>query len=224
MTPLQMTLALIPVAYIVGAIPFGLIVGKLKGIDVRKAGSGNIGATNVGRLLGGRYFALVFTLDVLKGMAPVALAGWLLRTEPEAWTNYLAWLAVGGATLLGNLYSLFIGFRGGKGVATSTGITLGIYPYFTVTALLSAAVFLVVFRIWRYISLASITSAFLFPIIYLVVGWVRGWDVLGAQLPLLIFAVGVAAMIIWRHRANIARLRAGRENRAGHVRQDNTSS
>ena len=214
MTPLQQTALLIPIGYLIGAIPFGLIVGWLKGIDVRKSGSGNIGATNVGRLLGQRYFWLVFWLDVIKGAIPVAVAGWLLYGDGEPTrAHYLMWLAVGAAVLLGNLFSIYIKFKGGKGVATSTGITLGIFPYFTMTALLGVAVFLVVLGIWRYISLASIVSAGAFPVIYILLGQWMGWDVFGTQLPLLIFAIGVAGLIIWRHRTNIARLRAGTENK-----------
>ena len=137
MTPLQQTALLIPIGYLIGAVPFGLIVGWMKRIDVRKSGSGNIGATNVGRLLGQRYFWLVFWLDVIKGAVPVAIAGWLLYADGEPTrVHYLMWLAVGAATLLGNLFSIYIRFAGGKGVATSVGITLGIFPYFTLTALL----------------------------------------------------------------------------------------
>lgn len=215
MTSLQQTALLIPVGYLIGAIPFGLIVGWIKGVDVRKSGSGNIGATNVGRLLGQRYFWLVFWLDVIKGAIPVAIAGWLLydgQRDPTR-LGYFMWLLVGAATLLGNLFSVYIGFKGGKGVATSAGITLGIFPYFTLTALLGVAVFLVVLGIWRYISLASIVSAGAFPVIYVLLGQWMGWDVFGRQLPLLIFAIAVALLIIWRHRTNIARLRAGTENR-----------
>ena len=215
MTLLQQTALLIPAGYLIGAIPFGLIVGWMKGIDVRKSGSGNIGATNVGRLLGQRYFWLVFCLDVIKGAIPVAVAGWLIYDGEHDPTRvgYLMWLAVGAATLLGNLFSIYIGFRGGKGVATSAGITLGIFPYFTLTALLGVAVFLVVLGIWRYISLASIVSAGAFPVIYVLLGRWMGWDVFGTQQPLLVFAILVALLIIWRHRTNIARLRAGTENK-----------
>lgn len=218
MTPLQWTALLILPAYLVGSIPFGLLVGLARGVDVRKVGSGNIGATNVGRILGGRYFALVFALDALKGALPVALAGWVLYREPPEWLHYLMWLLVGAAVLLGNLYSLFLGFRGGKGVATSTGITLGIFPYFTMPLLLCVAVFMVVFGIWRYISLASVVSAAAFPLVYTALALWSGWDVFGHQLPLLVFAVLVPGMIIWRHRANLARLRAGTEHRMGSPR------
>src|SRR6266567_1867306 len=103
MTPQRLLLILIPFAYLIGSIPFGLIVGRSKGVDPRKAGSGNIGATNLGRLLGGKFFALVFTLDLLKGMLPMLGAGWVVRRsfgEPDALV-YLLWLLVGFAAILG---------------------------------------------------------------------------------------------------------------------------
>ncbi len=215
MTPVYWTTLLIPIAYLAGAIPFGLLVGLAKGVDVRTVGSGNIGATNVGRIFGGRYFALVFALDALKGTVPMALAGWLLSQEPPVWTHYLLWLLVGAAALLGNVFSIFLKFKGGKGVAVSAGITLGLFPYFTLSALLCVAIFLVIFGLWRYISLASIISAAAFPLVYIALGQWLGWDVFGQQLPLLIFAIAAAGLIIWRHRGNIARLRAGTETRVG---------
>lgn len=213
MTTLQWTALLIPIAYVIGSIPTGLLVGLAKGIDPRRAGSGNIGATNLGRLLGARYFFLVFILDVIKGALPVALAGWILHDEPLNRMHYLLWLLVGFATLLGNLFSLFLKFRGGKGVATSTGLVLGLFPYFTLPGVLAAGVFGFVLKGWGYISLGSIAAAASFPLLYAGIGFWRRWDVLGAQLPLLIFAVVVAALVIWKHRSNIARLRAGTELR-----------
>src|SRR3954471_22434058 len=134
-------LALIPIAYILGAIPFGLIIGKSRGIDPRKSGSGNIGATNVGRLLGGKFFALVFTLDVLKGLLPMLSAAWVVRhyfANPNALV-YLLWLLVGFAAILGHMFSCFINFKGGKGVATSTGVVLGLFPYYTFAGLIAMA-------------------------------------------------------------------------------------
>src|SRR6187399_560216 len=96
----KILLALIPVAYLVGSVPFGLIVGLARGVDVRQAGSGNIGATNVGRLLGGKFFALVFLLDVLKGMVPVLAAGAVLHFRAGDWLSYLLWLLVGFAAIV----------------------------------------------------------------------------------------------------------------------------
>jgi glycerol-3-phosphate acyltransferase PlsY len=209
----QVLLALIPAAYLIGSIPVGLIVGRAKGIDPRRAGSGNIGATNLGRLLGGRIFALVFSLDLLKGALPTLAAGALLRFDPADRTGYLLWILVGFAAVMGHLFSLFLGFKGGKGVATSTGVLVGIYPYFTIAAVIAVVVWLVVFGITRYVSAGSIVGSLSFPLAYVAIGTLAGWPILDAQLPLLIFAVLIAGLIVYRHRGNIARLRAGTENR-----------
>src|SRR3954451_7624896 len=119
MTDRTLLLALIPIAYLIGSVPFGLVVGLARGVDPRKSGSGNIGATNLGRLLGGRYFALVFTLDLLKGLAPVLAAGAVLHFAPRSALDYLLWLLVGAAAIFGHMFSVFLSFAGGKGVATS---------------------------------------------------------------------------------------------------------
>jgi glycerol-3-phosphate acyltransferase PlsY len=215
MSPVQEFALLVPAAYLVGSIPFGLIVGKAKGVDPRKAGSGNIGATNVGRLLGKKFFALVFILDLLKGLIPMLAAAFVLRHATPARQTYLLWLAVGFAAIIGHMFSLFLGFKGGKGVATSTGVLLGLWPYYTIPGLIGALIWIVSFKIWRYVSLASILGAALFPVAYICLGLALGWDVFGTQLPLLIFAVVVAGLIVYKHRSNIARLRAGTELRAG---------
>src|SRR5689334_23499544 len=110
MTIAQQLLILIPIGYVLGSVPFGLIVGLAKGIDPRKAGSGNIGATNLGRLLGGRYFALVFTLDLLKSMIPVLVAGAILHFAPRTALDYLLWLLVGAAAIFGHMFSVFLSF------------------------------------------------------------------------------------------------------------------
>ena len=205
---------LIPLAYVVGGIPFGLIVGLSKGVDPRKSGSGNIGATNVGRLLGGRYFAIVFILDVLKGLLPTLAAGMLLMRNGTAMTapSYALWLAVGFAVVAGHMFSPFLGFSGGKGVATSLGMVLGVWPFYTYPGLVAAAAWAVIFRRTRIVSLASIIAAMLVPIAYVGFGLAMKWPILGAQWPLLAFAVFVALLIVWKHRGNIARLRAGTEN------------
>ena len=212
---------LIPVAYVVGAIPFGLIVGFAKGIDPRTAGSGNIGATNLGRLLGGRYFALVFTLDMLKGMMPMLAASVVLRNEGRVLTttDYLLWLGVGMAAILGHMFSIFLKFKGGKGVATSAGVMLGLWPYFTVPGLVAIFAFVLIVLVTRYISVGSMGGAILFPVAYVAIGRWRGWDVFDSQLPLLAFGVLVALLIVYKHRSNIARLMAGTENKLGKTRQ-----
>ena len=214
MTPQQrLVLILIPLAYLIGSIPFGLIVGLAKGIDPRKAGSGNIGATNVGRLLGGKYFALVFALDLLKGLLPTAIAAVLLHGTSLTRTDFVLWLSVGFAAIAGHMFSVFLKFKGGKGVATSAGVLLGVFPYFTYPGLIAIGTWVVLFKITRYVSVASIAGACVFPVAYIVVSLLRHDDPFGPQLPLLIFACLVAALIVYKHRGNIARLRAGTESR-----------
>jgi glycerol-3-phosphate acyltransferase PlsY len=207
--------ALIPVAYVLGSVPFGLLVGLARGVDVRTVGSGNIGATNVARLLGGKYFALVFTLDLLKSLIPMVIGAVVVRGRSPDWVTNLLWLLAGLAAILGHMFSLFLKFRGGKGVATSAGVMLGLFPYFTLPAVGAIAVFLAVFLRWRYVSLGSILGAMAFPVCYVAAGWAMGWPIFGQQLPLLIFAIVVAVLVVVKHRGNIARLRAGTESRIG---------
>jgi glycerol-3-phosphate acyltransferase PlsY len=206
---------LIPLSYLIGSIPFGLLVGLSHGIDVRKAGSGNIGASNVGRLLGKKYFFLVFFLDMLKSLVPMAVASYLVLHDgrPRDWQIYLLWLAVGFAAVIGHMFSVFLKFKGGKGVATSAGMMLGLYPYFTFPGVIAIGLFVVVLVVWDMISLGSIIAACAFPIIYLAIGLLEGWPVFASQLPLLIFAAVIALMITLKHRSNISRIRAGTENK-----------
>ena len=213
MTPTQVLLTLIPVAYLLGSIPFGLLVGKAKGIDVRTSGSGNIGATNVGRLLGKKFFFLVFVLDMLKSLLPMMAASVVVRHLVPTPSTYFLWLAVGAGAVVGHMFSVFLGFKGGKGVATSAGVVLGLYPYYTVSGAIVILIFIVVFFIWRYVSLGSMAAACGFPIAFLVVGKLAGWLDLQTQWPLLLFAVLMAVLIVLKHRANITRLLAGTENR-----------
>ncbi|HTL27987.1 MAG TPA: glycerol-3-phosphate 1-O-acyltransferase PlsY [Tepidisphaeraceae bacterium] len=211
-------LILIPMAYLIGSIPFGLLVGFAKGIDVRAGGSGNIGATNVGRQLGKKYFFYVFFLDMLKSLVPMAIASAVVH---HFWADprdvplyiYVLWLCVGFAAVMGHMFSVFLKFKGGKGVATSAGVMLGLWPYFTLPGFLAILVFIVVFFATRYVSLGSMIGACSFPIFYTIVGTLRGWSPLHKQLPLLLFSILIAAMIVYKHRTNIQRLLAGTENR-----------
>jgi glycerol-3-phosphate acyltransferase PlsY len=217
MSPSQRTLVLglglVPLAYALGSVPFGLIVAKSRGVDPRTAGSGNIGATNVGRLLGKKFFALVFVLDLLKGLVPVVVAGWLLRNEPETWHKYVLWLAAGFAAILGHLFSVFLRFKGGKGVATSAGVILGVFPWYTYPGLVAAVAWVVLFKLTRYVSLASMLAAATFTVAYTLTAVVL--HRLPGQWPLLAFAVLVTGLIVYKHRGNIARLRSGTEFRYG---------
>jgi glycerol-3-phosphate acyltransferase PlsY len=211
-------LCLTPIAYLIGSIPFGLIVAQTRGIDPRKAGSGNIGATNVGRLLGGKFFAIVFILDLLKGLLPTVAAGALLahfRGNAGGYraSDYLLWLLVAFAAICGHMFSIFLHFKGGKGVSTSAGAILGVFPFFTVAALIAIIVFLILLKTTRYMSIASMGGALTIPAAYLAIGLAWHWPVFEQQLPLLIFTVLIAMMIVYKHRGNISRLRAGTEGR-----------
>jgi len=217
----------IAAAYLIGSIPFGLIIGRLRGVDIRLHGSQNIGATNVGRVLGKKWGLICFGLDCLKGAAPVAVAGAVngtLGRWPEALTTdqLWLWLAVGLAAVLGHMFSIFLGFRGGKGVATGAGVMLGMWPLLTVPAVVALLVWVACVRVTRIISLSSMVAALAVPVGYaawvLVVG-VRtgtvstaGWDayLLHAAPPFWGTLV-VALLIIRRHRTNIRRLMQGTE-------------
>src|SRR3954471_20581927 len=161
-------LCLVPVAYLLGSVPFGLLVAKTRGVDPRTAGSGNIGATNVGRLLGKKFFAIVFLLDLLKGLFPTLAAALILAhyhspANSYSGLDYLLWLLVAFAAVCGHMFSVFLKFKGGKGVATSAGLMLGLFPYYTVPGAVGIVLFVIVFLIWRYISLGSVVAACAFP-------------------------------------------------------------
>src|SRR5437868_1776433 len=174
------TLLFVLAAYLIGSIPFGLLVGLSRGVDPRMAGSGNIGATNVGRLLGGRFFALVFVLDLLKGLIPTAIVAVQLHGTGLTRDHFILWLLIGFGAIAGHMFSLFLKFKGGKGVATSAGVMLGLYPYFTLPGVCAIGAFLIVFFIWRYISLGSIVGAMVLPVAYLTIGISRRWPIFGS--------------------------------------------
>lgn len=217
-------LGLIVPAYVLGSVPFGLMVARTRGVDPRQAGSGNIGATNVGRLLGGKFFAVVFSLDLLKGLVPMIAAAGVLAAFNGATSDYravdfLLWLLVGFSAIFGHMFSLFLKFTGGKGVATSSGVILGLFPYYTFAGLIAIGVWVVVFKMTRYVSVASMLGAVALVLAYVGIALARGWPLVGEQWPLLFFACLVTAMIIYKHRGNLARLRAGTENRFGTPRE-----
>ena len=215
MSPRFQLICVILAAYFIGAIPFGLIVGRSRGIDPRKAGSGNIGATNVGRLLGVQFFALVFFLDVLKGLLPMLAASVIVHhyfSDPDALV-YLLWLLVGLMAILGHMFSCFISFKGGKGVSTSAGVVLGLFPFYTWPGLICLGTWALLFAWCRMVSLASIIAAGLFPVAFVVLGLLGWYPLTVRQWPLILFSALVAVMIIYKHRANIARLRNGTEHR-----------
>jgi len=215
----------LPVAgYLLGAIPFGLLIGKARGVDIRQQGSGNIGSTNVGRILGRPWGYICFVLDVAKGFVPVWWAGRylsrLMETAGEETVSMgvqVAWLAVAAGCILGHMFSIYLRFRGGKGVATSLGAVLGIWPYFTLTGAVVLAIWVAVWGMWRYVSLASIVAALAFPVVFAVLIWRvdrEAWR-FDRLVPLFIFSCMIAGLVILRHRSNIERLLGGRESRGG---------
>jgi acyl phosphate:glycerol-3-phosphate acyltransferase len=189
-----MEIMLVIAAYLLGSVPTGLLLGKVCGVDIRTTGSGNIGATNVYRTLGRKVGVLTLLGDCLKGLIPVLAARWL--GLPDIWVA-----ATGFAAFFGHVYTVFLGFKGGKGVATALGVFLGTSP---LALLFAVVVFAIVIGKWRYVSLASIAAAAAMPLI------VAGFD----RRPLIILmTLLIAGLVIWKHRENIGRLKAGTENR-----------
>ena len=205
-------------AYLLGSIPFGLLIARAHGKDLRSIGSGNIGATNVARALGRKWAYICFFLDVLKGAVPMIATLSLVQAlsgEPEAGevTLLWLWLAVGCAAILGHIFPIYLQFKGGKGVATSFGVALGLWPYFTICALFAIVIWIVVVLIGRYVSLASMIASMAFPLVLILcIILTPGWSFTGLW-PLLIAACVIPLMVIIRHRENIKRLIAGTENK-----------
>ena len=187
-------------AFLLGSIPTGYLVARTKGVDIRQHGSGNIGATNVFRTLGKPLGVFVFMVDALKGFAVVWLAGRFGGASD--WAGIIAAVAV----IAGHNYTPWLGFKGGKGIATSAGVLLALMPW---AVLCIAIVWFVVFKVSRYVSLASISAATALPVAVAAL-WSAGC---GGNGPLLGFSVLISALAIWRHRTNIQRLRAGTESR-----------
>jgi acyl phosphate:glycerol-3-phosphate acyltransferase len=190
---LKETLLLI-CSYLLGSVPTGLLLARALGVNIRETGSGNIGATNVYRTLGRKIGILTLIGDCLKGLIPVLVAKWL--GLPDLWIA-----AVGLAAFLGHVYTVFLGFKGGKGVATALGVFLGAAP---LSVLAGLVVFALVLYKWRYVSAASIAAAAVVPIAI---------TVTTCKPELIAMACIIAALIIFKHRDNIGRLRAGTESR-----------
>lgn len=204
---------LIVAAYLVGAVPFGLLIAKMHGIDIRTVGSGNIGATNVSRALGKKWGYLCFVFDALKGLIPMLAAMTILPAELTT-AKIGLWLAVGAAAILGHVFPIYLKFKGGKGVATSLGVVLGLWPFYTVVGLITFAIWAAVVKIWRYISLGSIVGAIIFPLLLAAAICVIPQWRFAALWPLLAAAVALGAILVIRHKDNIKRLLAGTENKS----------
>ncbi len=213
-----------PIAFAIGSIPFGVIIGRAHGIDIRQHGSKNIGATNVLRVLGTKAGALCFGLDVLKGLLPTLAAGFLAglvgRLDIPASAGLL-WLAVMACPILGHMFSPWVGFKGGKGVATGLGALLGVFPVLTLAGMGAFALWVVIVARWRYVGIASAIAAASLPV------WIIGTFAAAGNLrwlsrpwyeaawPFLGVALALAVLVIFKHRGNINRTLAGTESKFG---------
>ncbi|HNB59236.1 MAG TPA: glycerol-3-phosphate 1-O-acyltransferase PlsY [Phycisphaerales bacterium] len=240
MTPL--TYALWAGAYLVGSVPFGLLIARFLApggpIDIRRHGSGNIGATNVWRVLGPRLGLLCFALDFLKGLVPTLVGGLLLGAvnNPGASAELLlGWLGVATACILGHLFPVWLRFKGGKGVATSFGAMLGVFPVLTIAVLGSAVVWGLSARLTRMVGISSCLAAIALPLFVLAQRWApASWrqaiagEEAGAAAPVLwpylLLSALLAALVISKHRGNIARTIAGTERRIGQRETVGTSA
>ena len=213
-------------AYLLGSVSFALILGKLNGINIREYGSGNVGATNLGRALGKKWGLACFFLDLGKGLAPVLgyglFAGLITSEETIGAVKMLKWLAVGVAAVVGHVFPVFLKFKGGKGVATSAGALLGFWPVLSVPVLAAGVVWFAVTKATAYVGLASVLAAAVLP--FFVVGFAL---LMGYEVGEIAVCGGVtallAAMVILRHRSNLKRLREGTEGKVDWARKDNTS-
>jgi glycerol-3-phosphate acyltransferase PlsY len=195
-------------AYLLGSVPFGLLIGLARGVDVRRIGSGNIGATNVFRNVGKAWGALAFICDAVKGFVPAALfplaVARLTGAAPGAGTALL----FGCLAIAGHNWPVFLRFKGGKGIATSAGVLVGLAPLELGIGVLTWAI---LFMVTRYVSLASIAAAVAIPI----AAWMRA-DTAKPLLPTVLSVIGIVAVV--RHAANIRRLFQGTEHRFGRKR------
>ncbi|MBI3770921.1 MAG: glycerol-3-phosphate 1-O-acyltransferase PlsY [Deltaproteobacteria bacterium] len=201
----MLALALLVVAYLCGSIPTGVLLSRRRGVDPRDIGSGNIGATNVARAAGPAAGLLTLAGDTLKGLLPVLIAGALGLSSTTI-------ALVGLAAFLGHLYSCFLGFDGGKGVATTLGVLIGLAP--SCAALLAAA-FVLTIALARYVSLASLLAAALTAPLLLALGYPAATVLVGLVM---------SALVTLRHRDNIRRLRFGTEPRIGVARPSEADS
>ncbi|HJT45428.1 MAG TPA: glycerol-3-phosphate 1-O-acyltransferase PlsY [Chthoniobacterales bacterium] len=196
------------IGYLIGSFPTGYVVGRMRGLDIRTVGSGNVGATNVTRVLGKQFGYPVFLIDFLKGVVP------LLLTRAMADHYHLDpitidfCIAVAGIfAVIGHSYPVWLGFKGGKGVATSLGLIFGIN---WIAALVMFAVWIVAFKVTRYVSVASMIAAIALPVA-MVILWLR--DELRSPV-LVYFSLLLAAIVVFRHRSNVLRLLSGTEPRS----------
>ena len=194
-------------AYLLGSIPSGYIAGRIGGIDVRKVGSGNVGATNVTRVLGKRFGYPVFVVDFGKGLAAVAV-GMMVAKNAQSTPQFVDLCGALAAifSVIGHSYPIWLGFKGGKGVATTLGSLFGLH---WISAAVVCVVWIVAFQLTRYVSLASIAAAIALPVTVATMLFLKQ-----LQTPILLyFTVFLAGIIVLRHRSNLSRLLKGTEPR-----------
>jgi glycerol-3-phosphate acyltransferase PlsY len=200
-------LLIVLISYLIGSIPSGYLVARTQGVDIRQHGSKNIGATNVLRVMGKKWGYLVFVCDSFKGFLAVKLG--FLIADHFLHSPVLGGVIAAIACILGHNYTIWLGFKGGKGIATSSGVILASFPIGVVCCL--AIVWIAVFYIGKYVSVASIAAAVALPIaVYLIVPktGTEFWTLFG-------FSALIAALAVWRHQTNIVRLMKGTESRFG---------
>lgn len=193
-------------AYLIGGFPTSAIAGKLKGIDITKHGSGNVGATNALRVLGTKIGVTVMLVDTLKGAGVILLGRWIISSFASVEPNQVYDLTIGITGILGHVFSIYLKFKGGKGVATAAGVYTLLSP---LALLISVIVFVTTIYYSRYVSLGSIVAAVVLAVSQLVVNLQNDF----AELPMLIMTVLLAIFIILKHKQNIKRLLAGNENK-----------
>lgn len=207
-------------SYILGSIPFGIIVSKaFRGFDLRTKGSGNMGSTNAFRVLGWKLGLLVQVLDLGKGLAAVAMANYLFNGLPfhnaTPFQDITVWRIIAGVSaVLGHVYTIFAGFRGGKGISTAAGMLIGVAP---VEVAVAVGIFLLVVVLSGYVSLGSIIAAITFPTTMFLRENAFGVHITGYN-TLIFFAIGLSLFLIYTHRTNVERLLAKRENRFDKLR------
>ena len=219
------------IAFLAGSIPFGLLIAKAKGVNIREHGSGNIGATNVLRVIGKPHGIACLLLDFLKGFLPTLLAVnvYLITgknpqlamesleslattfSAADAWKAQTMIILTGLAAILGHNYSPWIGFKGGKGIATSAGVLVALMP---VGVLILIAIWALAFFTTRYVSIASMAAALSVPLVTLYGSYRHGYLADGTwNKPLFIFSIIIGFLAVWRHRSNIKALREGTEHK-----------
>ncbi len=199
--------AVFVVSYLLGSIPFGYLAGRVAGIDIRKTGSGNIGATNVVRVLGKLYGYPVFFLDFLKGLGAVEISVLIAtRVQPEWGSPEVFGILAAVSSVIGHCFPLWLKFRGGKGIATSAGALFGLMP---LAMLIGLGIWILVFWLTRYVSVASVTAALALPFVIAIL--TRLNQSYGKAL--FYSSLCIAAIVIWRHHSNLSRLVRGTEPR-----------